>query len=387
MDLRDGPEEAAFRARLRNWLGAHLPPEVTGARPVPGRLGVDVLRAWTAALHRAGYTGLTWPKEYGGQDAPAGFQTIFLEETVAAGAPDHVGMIGIGVVGPTILALGTPAQRSRYLPGILAGDIVFCQGFSEPDAGSDLAAVRTRAVRDGDAYVVTGRKVWSSYAGIADECLLLCRTGTEQERHRGLTCLLLAMRTPGVTVRPLRQLTGDADFYEIELDAVRIPAGRLLGPEGQGWRTAMTGLAHERGTLGFTLAARLRVQLRRLLDTARELGRDRDPLVRDAYAALAVDVAGLRWTSFRMLSEAGSGTPGPESSVLKLSWSQIAQRMTALALDLLGAEAVLTGEDGFWGGYWQYHQLRSLANSIEGGTSDIQHNVIAERLLGLPRSQ
>jgi alkylation response protein AidB-like acyl-CoA dehydrogenase len=385
MDLRDNPREAAFRRELRGWLAGNLPPGTN--EPRPGRWDLDTVRSWTATLHKAGYTGLTWPVEYGGRGLPVSFQAIFGEETARAGAPEHVGVIGLGTVGPTILAHGTPAQKARYLPGILSGESVFCQGFSEPEAGSDLAAVATRAVPDGDGFVVTGRKVWSSYAQLADECLLLARTGTATDRHRGLTCLLVSMRASGLTVRPLRQLTGEHEFSEILFDGVRVAADQVLGPVGGGWPVAMTGLAHERGTLGFTLAARLAVQLRRLVATARELGRAGDPVLRDRIAGLAVEVAGLRWTSCRVLSAAAGGAPGAESSVIKLAWSQTHQRLTALALELLGPAAQAAGEGGFWGGYWQYHRLRSLGNTIEGGTSEIQRNLIAERLLGLPRSR
>jgi alkylation response protein AidB-like acyl-CoA dehydrogenase len=243
-------------------------------------------------------------------------------------------------------------------------------------------------VPDGDGFLLNGHKVWSSYAHLADVCLVLARTGAEDDRHRGLTCLLVDTGCPGVTVRPLRQLTGDSEFSEIELTDVRVGADRVLGVVGRGWEVAMTGLAHERGTMGFTLAARLSVQLRRLIETARVLGRSADPLVRDRIAALATEASALTWTSYRALSQAGpSGTPGADSSVIKLSWSLTHQRLTAFALELLGAEAHQTGEDGFWAGYWTHHHLRSLGNSLEGGTSEIQRNVIAERLLGLPRTR
>jgi alkylation response protein AidB-like acyl-CoA dehydrogenase len=386
MNLRDDPREAAFRRELRGWLADNLPDG--GSDPRPGRWDLDTVRSWTASLHKAGYAGLTWPVEYGGRGLPVSFQAIFLEETARAGAPEHVGVIGLGMVGPTILAHGTPAQKAEYLPRILSGESVFCQGFSEPEAGSDLAAAATRAVPDGDGFVIGGRKVWSSYAHLADECLLLARTGAAADRHRGLTCLLVGMHAAGLTVRPLRQITGEAEFSEILFDGVRVPAHHVLGRVGGGWPVAMTGLAHERGTLGFTLSARLAVQLRRLAATARELGRAGDPVLRDRIAGLAVDVAGLRWTSYRMLSAAGAdGTPGADSSIVKLAWSQTHQRMTALALELLGPAAQAAGEGGFWDGYWPYQRLRSLGNTIEGGTSEIQRNVIAERLLGLPRSR
>lgn len=385
MDLCDDPPAAAFRAELREWLAGQLPADAERLEPRPGRWDLDKVRSWTASLNEAGYAGLTWPVEYGGRGLAVSLQAVFLEETARAGAPEHIGVIGLGMVGPTILAHGTPAQRHWYLPRILSGEAVFCQGFSEPEAGSDLAAASTRAVPDGDAFVVTGRKVWSSYAHLADECLLLARTGAATERHRGLTCLLVPMDAAGLTVRPLRQLTGEAEFSELELDGVRVPAQRVLGPVGGGWAVALTGLAHERGTLGITLAARLEVQLGRLVATARALGRTGDPVLRDRIGGLAVDVEGLRWTSYRML--AAAGPPGPESSIVKLTWSQTHQRLTALALELLGPAGLDTGEGGFWGGYWPYHRLRSLGNTIEGGTSEIQRNVIAERLLGLPRTR
>jgi alkylation response protein AidB-like acyl-CoA dehydrogenase len=384
MDLRDSPEQARFRAQVRDWLAQAL----SGRDPRPGGFDPAVAREWTVALHAAGYAGLTWPREYGGQGRSLDFQAIFLEESADADAPEHIGVIGLGVVGPTILAHGTADQRGYHVPRILSGESVFCQGFSEPDAGSDLAAVRTRAVPDGDHFVVTGHKVWSSYAHLADTCLLLVRTGPADARHHGLTCLLLDMRAPGVAVRPQRQLTGEAGFNEIVLDGVRVPATQVLGAVDDGWRVAMTGLANERGTLGFTLVARFAVALRRLIATARAIGLDADPVVRDRIAGLAVDLAGLRWTSYRALSAIrAGGTPGPESSYLKLYWSGSHQRLTALALDLLGPEAILDGTDGFWNGYWQYQQLRSLGNSIEGGTSQVQRNIVAERILGLPRSR
>ncbi len=386
MDLRDSPAEASFRAQLRGWLARQLPADWAGRPPRPGRWDPGIAREFTSALHAGGYAGLTWPVEYGGRGLPLGFQAIYLEEAILAGAPEHLGILGLNVVGPTILAHGTREQKQHYLPRILAGEILFCLGFSEAEAGSDLAAVRTAAVPHDGGFLVTGQKLWSSYAHLAGECLLLARTATAGPPHQGLTCLLVDMAAPGVTVHPLRQITGESEFSRIELADVWIPAGRVLGSVGDGWRIVMTGLANERGTLGCTLTARLAVQLSRLITTARALGRAGDPVVRDRIAALAVTVSGLRWASYRALSAAG-GTPGPESSIIKLAWSEAHQGLTALALDLLGADAALGGDGGFWGGYWQYHQLRSLGNTIEGGTSEIQRNVIAERLLGLPRSR
>jgi alkylation response protein AidB-like acyl-CoA dehydrogenase len=380
MDLRDTAAEAAFRATLRAWLAERLPRVEADAGPSRRWGDRAFVREWTAALHEAGYAGLTWPKEFGGQGLPLGHQAIMLEETARVEATEHIGTIGLGMVGPTIIAWGTAEQKAAYLPGILSGEIVCCQGFSETDAGSDLSAVRTSARRDGEDWIVTGRKVWSSYAHLADVCLLLVRTESGSEKHRGLTCLLLDMRAPGVMVRPIRQITGNADFNEIVLDEVRVPRTDAIGEEGKGWRVAMTTLAHERGTFGFTLTARLEVQFRRLRATARATGADRDPLVRDEIADLYVKISGLRWTNYRSLGTlARTGEPGPETSIVKLTWSQVYQRLTTLARRVAG-----TGE---WFSYWHFHQLRSRGSGIEGGTSEILRDVVAQRVLGLPRSR
>ena len=397
MDFRDAPQEAAFRAELRAWLRDNLPADIAERRPQRGRLDLDAALAWSRKLYEAGYAGLTWPKEYGGGGAPYTFQAILLEEMARAGAPDHVGVIGLGMAGPTIIAHGTEKQKARHLQAILSGEQIFCQGFSEPGAGSDLAGVRTRAEPvDGDAggeFVVNGQKVWSSFAHIADWCLLLARSDPGSERHQGLTYLLVDMHADGVEVRPLRQITGDAEFNEIFFTDVRVPRENLIGDVGQGWRVAMTTLLHERGTLGFALTARLEVSLNQLIRLAREpdpRGRRPadDPLVRDRVAQLWIDLQGLRYTNYRSLSKLmKTGVPGPEGSLAKLHWSESNQRLTKLALSLQGMAAQLDGEGGVWGGYWQYQQLRSRGNTIEAGTSEILRNIIAERVLGLPRGR
>jgi alkylation response protein AidB-like acyl-CoA dehydrogenase len=387
MDFSDSPAEADFRAGLRDWLREHLPKGWADREPSPKPLDPLLLRRWSADLHRAGYAGITWPAEYGGQGLDTGFHAVLLEEMARQAAPEHLGMIGIDVVGPVLLAYGTAEQKAHYLPRILSGEVVFCLGLSEPEAGSDLASVRTRAVPDGDGYAVTGHKIWSSYAHRANACLLLARTGTET-RHQGLTCLLLPLPHPGVAVVPQRQLTGDANFSEILLSGARVPAAGTVGARGDGWRVAMAGLAFERGVLGVTLAARLEVQLHRVVATARSTGLLDDPHVLDRIGALAVEVAGLRWTSYRLLPRPGQqGSAAAAPSVVKLRWSQAYQGLTELALELLGPAAAVTGDDAYWGGYWQHQQLRSLGSTIEGGTSEIQRNVIAERMLGLPRSR
>jgi alkylation response protein AidB-like acyl-CoA dehydrogenase len=388
MDFRDSPDEAEFRAGLREWLRANLPADWSERDPHVGRWDFDFARDWTRRLYQAGYAGLSWPTEYGGRGLPLPYQAIYLEEMARADAPDHIGVIGLGMAGPTIMAYGRPEQKAQHLAKILSGETIFCQGFSEPGSGSDLASLRTKAERDGDEFVLNGQKVWSSYAHVADFCILLARSDPTAAKHRGLTYLLLDMRAPGVDVRPLRQITGDPEFNEIFLTDVRVPVSGVLGEIGEGWQVAMTTLLHERGTLGFALTARLEVLFRRLVTTARKVGAADDPQVRDQIAQLYVDLMGLRFTNYRSITTLmRTGVPGPEGSVAKLHWSETNQRLTALALELLGPDAQVSGEGGFWAGYWQYQQLRSRGNTIEAGTSEILRNIIAERVLGLPRSR
>ncbi|MFL6128682.1 MAG: acyl-CoA dehydrogenase [Mycobacteriales bacterium] len=388
MDFRDTPDEAAFRGELRSWLASALPADWSERDPHVGRWDFEYAREWSRKLFDAGFAGLTWPREYGGRGLPPTYQAIYLEEMAKADAPDHVGVIGLGMAGPTIMAHGTSEQKSAHLRGILSAETVFCQGFSEPGSGSDLASLRTRAELDGDEFVVNGQKVWSSYAHVADWCILLARSEPGSQKHRGLTYLLLDMHAPGVEVRPLRQITGDPEFNEIFLTDVRVPTSNVVGEVGGGWQVAMTTLLHERGTLGFALTARLDVLFRRLLLTATKTGAAADPLVRDRIADLWVDLQGLRFTNYRSLTTlVKTGVPGPEGSVAKLHWSEANQRLTALAVQLLGPDGQLAGEGGFWGGYWQYQQLRSRGNTIEAGTSEILRNIVAERVLGLPRSR
>jgi alkylation response protein AidB-like acyl-CoA dehydrogenase len=382
MRLGDSQDEAEFRAQLRDWLSGQIP------AGVPQVWDSERLRAWSKSLYQAGYAGLSWPVEHGGRGLPAAYQAIYAEESALAGAPDHVNVIGLNMVGPTIIRYGTEAQQATFLPRILSGEMIFCQGFSEPDAGSDLASVRTRARAHPAGYQVDGEKVWSSYAHLADYCLLLVRTDPEEAKHRGLTCLLMDMRAPGVQVRPLRELSGDTDFNQVILTDVLIGADSVLGPVGDGWRVAMTTLAHERGTFGITLTSRLSAELDRLVQTVLALGAESDAVVRKEIAELHVQLQGLRFTGYRALAELQrTGEPGAESSILKLGWSMANQRLTALALRVLGPDAALDGPQAFWSGYWQQQHLRSRTNSIEGGTSEILRGIVAERVLGLPRSR
>ena len=382
MDLRDTPEEAAFRSEVQAWLEGNLTDELRGGRFGERRFE-HASREWSRKLFDAGYAGLTWPKPYGGAGAPYSFQAIFLEESTKAEAPQHLGVIGLGMAGPTIIAHGTEEQKQRYLPKILSAEEIWCQGFSEPDAGSDLASVRTRAEQRDGVFVVNGQKVWSSFAHIADWCILVTRSDPDSERHAGLTYLIVDMHAPGVEVRPLRQLTGEAEFNEIFFTDVQVPGENVVGAVGDGWAVAMTTLLHERGTLGFALTGVLDAAVRKLIALAREKNVD-DPLLLDRVAREWIELQALKFTNYRALTQLmKTGIPGPEGSVSKLHWSEANQRLTKLALEMLGEEAqVVNGH-----GDWQYQQLRSRGNTIEAGTSEILRNIIAERVLGLPRSR
>jgi len=381
VDLRDTPEEAAFRAELRAWIGHNLPEEQRGQRGGAGRFeaaGKD----WSRKLYDAGYAGLTWPKEYGGAGAPYSHQAIFLEETARAEAPSHLGVIGLGMAGPTIIVHGTAEQKSRYLDKILSAEEIWCQGFSEPDAGSDLAAARTRAEDRGDHWLVNGQKVWSSFAHIADWCILVTQTDPDAPKYRNLTYLVVDMHSPGVEVRPLRQITGEAEFNEIFFSDVEVPKENTLGEVGQGWQVAMTTLLHERGTLGFALTAALDVAVRKVIALAAEQGATEEQ--RSRIAREWIELQAVKYTNYRALTSLmKTGIPGPEGSVAKLVWSENNQRLTKLALELLGPEAQVVNGNG----YWQHQQLRSRGNTIEAGSSEILRNIIAERVLGLPRSR
>jgi alkylation response protein AidB-like acyl-CoA dehydrogenase len=381
VDLRDKPEEAAFRAELRAWLDANLPEEKRGGRGGAQRFDDSFGREWSRKLHEAGYAGLTWPTEYGGAGAPYSFQAIFYEESARAQAPGHVGVIGLGMAGPTIMAHGTDAQKQAHLSKILSAEEIWCQGFSEPGAGSDLAAARTRAERRDDVYVVNGQKVWSSFAHIADYCILVTLSDPDAPRYQGLTYLIVDMHAPGVEVRPLRQITGEAEFNEIFFNDVEVPVTNRLDGEGQGWQVAMTTLLHERGTLGFALTASLEVGVNRLLDVARERVNGDDG-ARERVAAEWIELQALRYTNYRALSALQrTGIPGPEGSAIKLRWSEQNQRMTKLGRELLGADGIL--DDG----WWHHQQLRSRGNTIEAGTSEVLRNIVAERVLGLPKGR
>jgi alkylation response protein AidB-like acyl-CoA dehydrogenase len=395
VDLRDSPEEARFRHDVRSWLEANLPsgwgtPAFEAPRTADGR--VEFLKAWQRRLYEGGWAGLDWPRRYGGREAGIVESLIFSEEYHAAKAPDMIHLsVGTALVGPTVIACGAQWQKERFLQPILTGEEVWCQGFSEPNAGSDLASLRTRGEIRGDEVVVTGQKIWTSFAHQADWCILVVRTDPESSRHRGLTFLLVDMRTPGITIRPLREMTGEAWFNEVFFDEVRVPLRNVVGEVGQGWNVVMTTLAHERGSSA--QHARLHADVEALLDLAKRTPRgDRtaaeDALVRQKLIEYATGVMILKMSAYRNAGVlADKGVPGPEGSTLKLLWSELDQRVKESAVEILG-EAGLVPEGDVLAvddGYWAHELLWSRAATIYAGTSEVQRNIIATRVLGLPR--
>lgn len=374
--------ERAFRDELRAWLRANRPSWADGGDGAQGDW-LERHREWQRKLYQAGYLGLNWPKEYGGRGATLMEQVIFGQEMVEARAPDPINVIGLNMAGPVIIHHGTEEQKRRYLPGILSADEIWCQGFSEPNAGSDLSALQTRAEDGGDHYLVTGQKVWTSLAHVAKWCLLLARERQEPNPRQGLTYLIADMESPGVEVRPLRQMTGDAEFNEVFFHQVRVPKEQVLGEPGRGWEVAMTTLLHERGTLGMALATRAGVTVKELIDLVRQSGRGADPLVRQRVAQHYLEARALQLNGYRAVTTVmKTGVPGPEGSIMKLLWSELNQRMTETAVDLMGPAGQLAD-----GSRWQHQFLRARANTIEAGTSEILRNILAERVLGLPRSR
>lgn len=384
MDLTYTEEEQEFRARLRGWLGKALPelPAKPSPDDWPGRRAYDL--GWQRRLYEAGYAGLHWPADAGGHGATPTQHLIFLEETERAGAP-YVGANFVGLLhaGPTIAAEGTAEQRARWLPPVLRGDEVWCQGFSEPDAGSDLASLRTRAVRDGDEYVITGSKIWTSHAEVADWCELLVRTDAQAPKHRGISWLAMPMDAPGVTIRPLRTLAGSAEFAEMFLDEVRVPVANRVGAENDGWRVTMVTLSFERGTAFVGEVVACRRTLGELARTAKANGRWDDPVLRRRLGRLYGEFGALwRLTQWNVSeSERSGGVPGIGGSVFKLAYSHARQELYEVAAEVLGPSSLSLEEE------WTLDRLSSLSYTIAAGTSQIQRNIVAERILGLPKGR
>lgn len=385
MDLTFSAEEEAFRNELRTWLAANVPqvPDEFATLADEVRFLVD----WQRRLADGGWVGVHWPREYGGRGATTTENYLLQEELARARAPEVIGRIGVNLVGPTLIHHGSEAQKRRHLPRIRAADELWCQLFSEPNAGSDLSALRCRAVRDGDHFVVTGQKVWTSYAQFADWGILLARTDPESRGGRGISFLIVDMHAPGISIRPLRQMTGSEEFNEVFLEEVRVPVANLVGALHQGWTIAQTTLSHERGTSPRQLVVH-RMLLGELLALAHDTGAARDPLRRQQLAQAWIEVELTKLHNWRTLTQLRrSGKPGPESSLVKLFWSEMSQHLHETAMQVLGAGGQLwCGErrataHGRWQRSWLYYR----AATIFAGTSEVQRNIIAQRVLGLPR--
>jgi alkylation response protein AidB-like acyl-CoA dehydrogenase len=380
MDLTFNEREAAFRDELRTWLEANAP------EPPPHDDDEDAqyarARDWQRKLADAGWAGVHWPVEYGGRGATLTESAIFFEELGRARAPLPANVLGLLLAGPTIMVWGTDAQKERLLNRILTAEEIWCQGFSEPEAGSDLASLKTRAVKDGDEWVVTGQKVWTSGAQYSKWCMLVARTDTEVAKHKGLTYFAMDMEQDAVQVRPLRQITGSAEFNELFIEEARIPDDMVIGGVGNGWKVALTTLMNERAGLAFFLQVRMRNLLDRLIEEAAQRGLMDDPVIADRLGDLHVKTEILRLTAYRGLTATEKyGQPGPEGSVTKWMWSDTNQQLVQAAADVLGPEALTAGTS------WAYELLRARGNSIEGGTTEILKNIVAERVLGLPKAR
>jgi alkylation response protein AidB-like acyl-CoA dehydrogenase len=379
----------AFRAELRAWLERNVPAdlraEAAAALPEPER--VRRLREWQATMARDRWVAVSWPAQYGGRDAGIPEQIAYVEEMTRAQAPEAIGNLGIGIAGPPIIAFGTEEQKRKFLPRILSCEDLWCFGFSEPGAGSDLASLRTTAALEGDHFVVNGQKVWTTLAHHADWCMLLCRSDPATKRAKGVSCLLVDMRSPGITVRPLRQITGEADFNEVFFENVRVPREHLLGELHDGWQIAIAALQNERGILYVVgMQILLAAQRDKLLAAAREHGAGKDPIHRQELARIFVGTETFRMTCQRTLDKLlRFGAPGPESAIIKLHWTELTQLMPKVGMEMLGTAGLLYDAEDGRGDMVQRAYLASRAASIASGTSEIMKGIIAMQVLGLPR--
>lgn len=389
MDLRFSDVDEAFRAEARAWLTDRLTGAFSGVR---GRGGpgdehelVEERTEWERALGDAGWIGIGWPTEYGGRGLSLTQQVIFYEEYARAHGPGRVGIVGEGLLGPTVIAFGSDAQKRRFLPGILAGTEIWCQGYSEPNAGSDLANVATRATRDGDDWVIDGQKVWTSLATWADWCFVLCRTDRDAPKHKGISCLLVEMDQPGIEIRPIAQITGTSEFNEVFFDGARTPAENIVGEVNDGWRVAMGTLAFERGasTLGQQLD--FENELHAILEVAKKRGCSDDPTMRQRIADTWIALRVMRFNALRSMSALEQGAMTGLTSVHKLYWATLHRSMGELALAVLGPDAEIAAGAPYDLTPFQRLFLYSRADTIYGGANEIQRNVIGERALGLPK--
>lgn len=391
MNFDFSEREEAFRKEVRAWLEANVPDDLRGrgfAATRADRQQVQRLRAWQKRMHEAGYVGMDWPSEFGGRGASIVEQLILYQEMARSESPQFVNRGGLSMLGPTLMRHGTPAQQRRFLRNILTADELWCQGFSEPNAGSDLANLQTRAVLDGEHFVVTGQKVWTSMAHVSDWCFLLVRTDPEAAKHKGISFLLVDMTSPGITIRPLRQITGEAEFNEVFFDGVRVPRDNLVGRLNEGWGVAITTLAYERDLLTFIRHISLRNALHRLVRLVRERGRAQDPVVRQKVAELWIGEQALQLSGYRSLTKIlRGGQPGPEGSTSKLFWSALDQDLALTATQVIGPYSQI-GHGSPWApddGQWEFYELLARGSGIRAGTSEILRNILGERVLGLPK--
>lgn len=385
MDLRFAPELQAFRAEAAAWLESRLNGPFRHLRGLNNH--VDLIaerREWEAALGAAGWSAIGWPEDHGGRGAGVAEQVVFAEEYARAQAPSRIGHLGVELLGPTLLALGSEDQKRRFLPEILSGRSIWCQGYSEPGAGSDLANIRTRATRDGDVYRLEGQKIWTSMGAIADWCFVVARSEEGSRGSRGLVFLLVPMDQPGVTVRPIRQMTGESEFCEVFFDGAVARVEDRIGLEGEGWSVAMALLGYERGVSTLAQQMHFRNELDDLVAIARANGKASDPLIRQRLAQAQIGLKIMRYNALRMLANAEGGALSPEAYTYKLYWSMWHRDLGELAMDVIGPEAEIADGDGRFAPLPNMF-LMSRADTIYAGANQIQRNIIAERALGLPR--
>jgi alkylation response protein AidB-like acyl-CoA dehydrogenase len=395
MDFTYSPAEEKFRQEVRSWLDANLPEDLREGRDEELALSErwERHRAWHKKLYDGGWVGIWWPKEYGGRGASAIEQVIFNEELARSGAPAGVNMNGITLLGPTLMHWGTEEQKQRFLPKILPAEEIWCQGYSEPGSGSDLASLQTRAVEDGDYFVVNGQKVWTSQAQHSDWCFLLVRTDPTAPKHQGISYILVDMHSPGVTVRPLVQITGDAEFNEVFFEDVRVPKKNLVGELNRGWMVAITTLMFERVATGGYF--RFEKTLPQLIDLARRMELDgrpalEDTSVRQQLAQFAIEAEALKYNELRGLTRRLKGQPpGPEGSLSKITTTELNLRIANFAMELLGPYAILEKGSPFAidRARWSHRMLGARAGTIAAGTNEIQRGIIGERVLGLPKGR
>ena len=394
MDLNLTAAELSFRDEFRVWLHANVPKDWDEFREAEMEPRFEYLKKWQRKLYEGGWAGISWPKAYGGRGASLMEQVIFWQEMALADAPPMANVLGLGLIGPTIIAFGTEAQKKRFLPKILSAEEIWCQGFSEPDAGSDLANLRCEGRLDGNHYVINGQKVWNSYGWAADWCELVVRTDPNVAKHKGITMVLVDMKSPGVEVRPLKQMTGETEFNEIFFHDVRVPVENVIGKVNEGWSAAIGTLMHERGTFGAGLQIIYQRNMSRLIELSKTIQRNgrpasQDPLVRQKLAQCYAEIEIMRMNQMRAFSRiSATGVPGPEGSIQKIFWSELNQRFQQAAQEILGPYGQLeTGDPhAIDKGAWSYGYLRTRGNTIEAGTSEIQRNIIGHFVLGLPKS-